>query len=94
MQWVSRARAALGLSELPSRVRKLIVGLIGITILLIGTAMIVLPGPALILIPVGLGLLATEFAWARRLIRRGKLIIGRAGISGSNKPSNSGSKTR
>ena len=94
MQWVSRLRRALGLSELPGGIRKLIVGLIGMTILLIGVAMIVLPGPALILIPVGLGLLATEFAWARRLIRRGKLIVGRAGVGGSNKPPNSASTTR
>jgi len=77
MQWVSRVRTALGLSELPSAIRKLIVGLIGMTILIIGVAMIVLPGPALILIPVGLGLLATEFAWARRLVRRARMMIGK-----------------
>ena len=31
--------------------------------------MIVLPGPAIIVIPVGLGILATEFIWARRLLK-------------------------
>lgn len=43
---------------------------IGITILIIGIAMIVLPGPAIIVIPAALGILATEFAWARRLLHR------------------------
>ena len=40
---------------------------IGFTILLIGLAMTVLPGPAIVVIPAGLAILATEFLWARRL---------------------------
>lgn len=64
--WVNR----LGLAKRP-RVRKLIVGVIGCTVVLFGLALIVLPGPAVIVVPLGLTLLATEFAWARRLIRRG-----------------------
>jgi tellurite resistance protein TerC len=32
----------------------------------VGVAMIVLPGPAFIVIPAGLGILALEFAWAKR----------------------------
>jgi tellurite resistance protein TerC len=31
-----------------------------------GVAMLVLPGPAILLIPLGLGILATEFRWARK----------------------------
>jgi tellurite resistance protein TerC len=31
--------------------------------------MIALPGPAFIVIPAGLGILALEFAWARRWLR-------------------------
>jgi uncharacterized protein (TIGR02611 family) len=50
------------------KLRRLIVAVIGITILVIGIAMIVLPGPAIVVIPVALGILATEFAWARRLL--------------------------
>jgi hypothetical protein len=30
--------------------------------------MIVLPGPAIVVIPVGLAILATEFVWARKLL--------------------------
>jgi uncharacterized protein (TIGR02611 family) len=78
MKWFSRAKAAVGLSDLPGGIRKLIVGVIGITILLIGVAMVVLPGPAFIVIPVGLGILATEFAWARRAVRRARVMIAKA----------------
>jgi tellurite resistance protein TerC len=34
--------------------------------------MIVLPGPAVLVIPLGLGILAIEFAWARRWLRHVK----------------------
>ncbi len=50
--------------------KRIIIGAIGFTILAIGLVMIVLPGPAIIVIPVGLGILATEFVWARRLLKR------------------------
>jgi tellurite resistance protein TerC len=45
---------------------------IGSTVLLFGIALIVLPGPAFVVIPLGLTILATEFVWARRLLRRVK----------------------
>ena len=78
MKWLSRVKNATGLNILPAPLRKLIVAVIGLTILLIGVAMTVLPGPAFIVIPVGLGILATEFAWARRVIRRTRVMIARA----------------
>ena len=78
MRWFSRIKAAVGWSDLSGGLRKLIVGVIGITILLIGVAMVVLPGPAFIVIPVGLGILATEFAWARRVVRRARVMIAKA----------------
>ena len=34
--------------------------------------MIVTPGPAVVVIPLGLGILATEFIWARHLLHRVK----------------------
>ncbi|MDO8746387.1 MAG: PGPGW domain-containing protein, partial [Thermodesulfovibrionales bacterium] len=52
-----------------NQAKRLIIAIIGFTVLLIGLAMIVLPGPAFIVIPVGLGILALEFAWARRLLK-------------------------
>lgn len=50
--------------------RRLIVTIVGFTILAAGIAMLVLPGPAFVVIPVGLALLASEFLWARRLLTR------------------------
>lgn len=54
------------------KIKRFIIGVIGFTILLIGFAMIILPGPAIIVIPIGLGVLATEFIWARRLLKKVK----------------------
>jgi len=51
-------------------VRRVIVSVIGATVLLIGVALLVLPGPAFIVIPIGLAILATEYAWARRWLRK------------------------
>jgi hypothetical protein len=44
--------------------------MVGGTVVTLGLAMIVLPGPALVVIPLGLAILATQFLWARRLLRR------------------------
>jgi hypothetical protein len=77
MEWISRVNAAIRLGGLP-RLRKLIIAVIGGTVVLLGVALLVLPGPAFIVIPVGLAILATEFAWARRAIRRGQILIAKA----------------
>ena len=47
-------------------VKRIFTALLGGALLLIGLAMVVLPGPAVIVIPVALKILATEFAWAGR----------------------------
>jgi len=49
--------------------KKLIVIITGFSVLLIGIAMIVLPGPAIIVVPLGLGILSTEFVWAAVLLK-------------------------
>jgi uncharacterized protein (TIGR02611 family) len=49
--------------------KKLIIFVTGFTILTIGIAMIFLPGPAVIVVPLGLGILSTEFIWAARLLK-------------------------
>ena len=51
-------------------VRRVIVSVVGATVVLIGIALLVLPGPAFVVIPVGLAILATEYAWARRWLRK------------------------
>lgn len=50
--------------------RRIAVAVIGGSILVIGIAMVVLPGPAIIVIPIGLGVLGLEFAWARYWLRK------------------------
>jgi uncharacterized protein (TIGR02611 family) len=52
--------------------KRIAVAIVGFTVLAVGIAMIVLPGPAFIVIPVGLGILSIEFAWARRWLRKVK----------------------
>jgi uncharacterized protein (TIGR02611 family) len=42
----------------------------GFLVVLAGVAMLVLPGPGLLVIAIGLGILALEFAWAERLLER------------------------
>ena len=49
--------------------KRVIVGVVGTTVLLFGIALLVLPGPAFIVIPVGLAILATEFAWAAHWLK-------------------------
>ncbi len=62
-------------------VRKLIVLVIGLTVLLLGLVMIVAPGPAIVVIPVGLAILGTEFIWARKILRKVKNEGGKFGSS-------------
>jgi uncharacterized protein (TIGR02611 family) len=66
MKWYSR----IWNTENIKLVRRVIVSVIGATVLLIGIALLVLPGPAFIVIPLGLAILATEYAWARRWLRK------------------------
>jgi tellurite resistance protein TerC len=57
-------------SQLVRGAWRLIILVVGGTLLVVGVAMIVLPGPAFVVIPAGLAILATEFVWARRLLVR------------------------
>src|ERR1700740_1390224 len=50
--------------------RRVIVSVVGATVLLIGVGLLFLPGPAFMLIPLGLAILATEYAWARRWLKK------------------------
>ena len=49
--------------------KRIAITVVGFTVLAIGIAMMVLPGPAFIVIPIGLGILGLEFAWARRWLK-------------------------
>lgn len=58
--------------------KKFFIALIGGTVLLIGLVLLVLPGPGLPVIVVALAILATEFFWARRAMRRAKGAVAKA----------------
>jgi tellurite resistance protein TerC len=59
-------------------IKRLLIGAAGGLVLAAGIAMIVLPGPAIIVIPTGLAILATEFAWAERWLEKVKLTASKA----------------
>jgi uncharacterized protein (TIGR02611 family) len=50
--------------------KRVVVLVVGGSVLVVGVAMIVLPGPAFVFIPAGLAILATEFLWARRMLNK------------------------
>ena len=90
------ARFRRSIRWIPRPVRRIIVLVIGGTVLLIGIIMIIAPGPAVVVVPLGLAILALEFAWARRWlahIKRGANHVknrmtrkSQAGASPSNSP--------
>jgi uncharacterized protein (TIGR02611 family) len=45
-----------------------IIAVVGLTLILIGLAFLVLPGPGLLIIIAGLAILAREFIWAQGLL--------------------------
>jgi uncharacterized protein (TIGR02611 family) len=84
-QEVAAADAAATVQELPNAGivrqmvrfisrsgRRIAVAIAGGAVLLAGVAMLVLPGPAIVVIPAGLAILATEFAWARSALDKVK----------------------
>lgn len=64
--------AGSGWRKLPRWFRVPFVLLVGGTVVGIGIALLVLPGPGILVIFVGLAILATEFVWARRYLDKAK----------------------
>ncbi len=58
--------------------RRIVIAVVGTTVLLIGLIMVVTPGPALVVIPVGLAILSIEFTWARAWLKRARQSISNA----------------
>jgi uncharacterized protein (TIGR02611 family) len=58
-------------------VKKVVVAILGTTVVLIGVALLVLPGPGLVVITLGLALLATEFVWAKSLLKKAQAAAAR-----------------
>ncbi len=58
---------------IPKPLRKIVVLVIGSTLIILGLALIILPGPfTMPLVVLGLVVLALEFAWAESLLIRAK----------------------
>ncbi len=66
--------------------RRIVVSVVGFTVLAIGVAMIVLPGPAVIMIPAGLAILGTEYLWARRFLAHVRARAARLASRGKQQP--------
>jgi len=52
--------------------KRFAVTVVGVALLAVGLAMMVLPGPGILIIVAGLAVLATEYVWARRLLKRAR----------------------
>ncbi len=52
--------------------KRVVIFVIGTTVLIFGIILLFIPGPAIIVIPIGLAILATEFIWAERLLHKAK----------------------
>lgn len=61
--------------------RRIVVAVLGTTVVLIGVAMLVLPGPGLVVTGIGLAILSSEFVWAKRWLAQA-----RDRITGGNRP--------
>ena len=57
--------------------RKVVVLVVGFTVVLFGCILFFTPGPAIVVIPIGFMILGLEFAWARRWIRKSRVWMGR-----------------
>ncbi len=53
-------------------VRRVVIAVVGGTVLLIGVLLIVLPGPASLVIPLGLAILALEFCLGKRWLDKAR----------------------
>jgi len=58
--------------------RRIVIAAVGATVVLLGLVMIVTPGPAVVVVPIGLAILAIEFTWARRLLKQVRARIAKA----------------
>jgi uncharacterized protein (TIGR02611 family) len=67
---VERLEARRETHKQRSRAYRIGFAALGMLILVGGVVMLVTPGPAFVLIPIGLAMLALEFAWAERLLEK------------------------
>ncbi len=71
-----RLLSRLKVQDVP-HIKRIIVTVVGGTVLIFGLALIVLPGQVLVILA-GLAILGTEYAWARYLLREGRQLASKA----------------
>jgi uncharacterized protein (TIGR02611 family) len=69
-KWADRLAKRREAYEQRGRVYRVLFVGAGIVVTLAGIAMLALPGPAFVVIPIGLAMLAMEFAWAERALEK------------------------
>jgi uncharacterized protein (TIGR02611 family) len=67
---VTRLRARQAEHKQRGRIYRGLFVVVGLVILAAGIAMLALPGPAFVVIPIGLAILSLEFVWAERLLEK------------------------
>jgi len=85
-QWADRYTNSW--ASMPTPIRRILAASVGMTTLLVGVVLLVLPGPGLVVMLFGLAILATEFTWAKHSMHRVKHHGNRItrGITRRNKP--------
>ena len=74
---LQRLLVRLKVEDVP-HIKRIIVTVVGGTVVILGVLMVVTPGPAVIVIPAGLAILGTEYAWARRWLRNARKVAKKA----------------
>jgi uncharacterized protein (TIGR02611 family) len=69
-RWADKLAERRAAYQQRGRIYRALFVLTGAIVTLAGIAMLVLPGPALVVIPIGLAMLAMEFAWAENALER------------------------
>jgi uncharacterized protein (TIGR02611 family) len=67
---IERVRARRERHRERNRLIRVVWAMFGFLVVLVGLVMLVTPGPGLLVVALGLGILALEFAWAERLLER------------------------
>jgi len=50
--------------------KKIVLSVFGVTLLIVGVALLVLPGPGILVIFIGLVVLAGEYVWAKKFLKK------------------------
>jgi uncharacterized protein (TIGR02611 family) len=69
-KFVTKLRAQRDQHRDRSRIVRVLFVIVGFTLLLAGIAMLVAPGPAFVVIPIGLAILSLEFRWAESMLEK------------------------